>query len=91
MCIRDRLEGLPGALDLEILDEDDGVAVGQQVAGGILDLDLVRRGGRSRDLGGRPPLPGRLVVDVIVVGHLLSLSHDRGKSPGPTALAERGP
>ena len=59
------LQRLAGAFDLQILDQDDGVAVSENIAGGIPDFGRLRllRG----KFGGRPPFPGGFVIDVIVV------------------------
>src|SRR5688572_6062173 len=72
---RAALQGLVGALDLQILDQEDTVTVGQQVADRIAHLDGSRRGfARSLLRGGFGrgyPLAAGLVVDIVVVavGH----------------------
>jgi hypothetical protein len=61
------LQGLARALDLQVLDEDDAVAVGEQIAERVTHL---RAGGSARGkFRGRQPLARSLVIDIVVVGH----------------------
>ena len=59
------LQGLVGALDLQVLDQHDGVPVGKQIAGGVTHFGALCL--LCGNLGGRSPFSQNLVVDVIVV------------------------
>ena len=53
---RTLFEGLAGALDLEVLDQDHGVAISQHVAGGIADLGGLGGGGLHSEAGRHSPV-----------------------------------
>jgi len=59
------LQRLVGTLDLEVLDKGDGIAVGQNIAGGIANLGGL--GGGRCHLRGRAPFTGHVVIDIVVI------------------------
>lgn len=61
------LQALPSAFDLEVLDERDGVAVGQHLAGGIAHFDASGSSCNRSHLRRWSPFPCRVVIDVVVV------------------------
>src|SRR5690606_34497489 len=63
---RSLLQGLPGALDLQVLHEDDGIAVGKEVARGVTHLDLPGLRRKRGHFRSRAPLAGRLVIDIFI-------------------------
>lgn len=63
------LDDRAGALDLQILDQGDGIAIRQHIARRIVYFICTRR--FCSQFGGRSPFTGRLVIHVLVIicGH----------------------
>jgi hypothetical protein len=66
---------LAGPLRLQILDEGNRVAIGENIPRSVANHGLIGLGGRGH-LRVRTPFTGRLVIDplVILVCHVLPLS-----------------
>ena len=63
------LDDRAGALDLQILDQGDGIAIRQHIARRIAHFIRTRR--FCSQFGGRSPFTGRLIIHVLVIicGH----------------------